>query len=308
MLYSDSIIKLPLLHRGKVRDIYTLPDMPDALLFVTTDRISAYDVVMNETIPGKGVILNQMSLFWFAKFEHIIPNHVITSDVTKYPASCKPFLEHLKGRSMIVKKLKSLPIECIVRGRLTGSYFGEYKKAPRKRTESEFAPSFVDLHGNIMPADLKENAKFAEPIFTPSTKAELGDHDENISIDEMVTILGSEEQANFLQKVCIQVFKEAYDFALKRGIVIADTKFELGVDPNGVIYIIDEILTPDSSRFWPANEVKLGVTPSSFDKQFLRDWLSSLEWSKQPPPPPVPDWVIAQTGEKYREVMRLLTS
>lgn len=276
---------LHLLHRGKVRDLY---EVEDKLLMVATDRISAFDVVMNDPIPGKGRVLTQLSLFWFDFLRDILPNHLITAEVERYPASCRPYHEELRGRSMLVKKANPLPVECIVRGYLSGSFWKAYQKD-------------TTVCGFPLPAGMVESDKFAQPLFTPSTKAEQGQHDENISTAEMEELVGVAETAKIID-VCIRLYRKAADYALSRGIIIADTKFELGWH-EGELILIDEVLTPDSSRFWPLDEYEPGQGQPSFDKQFLRDYLSSLDWNKKPPAPPLPEEIIMKTGARYREAV-----
>ncbi|MGE0156385.1 MAG: phosphoribosylaminoimidazolesuccinocarboxamide synthase [Geobacter sp.] len=276
---------LKLISRGKVRDIY---DLGETLLMVTSDRISAFDVIMNEPIPDKGAVLTQISKFWFAQMEDIIPNHIISTDVADYPAECKPYADVLAGRSMWVKKAQPLAAECIVRGYVSGSGWKDYKATG-------------SICGIKLPEGLKESDRLAEPIFTPSTKAELGTHDENISFDEMATICGKElaEQA---REATIKIYCRARDIAAQKGIIIADTKFEFGVF-EGKLIIIDECLTPDSSRFWPADQYQPGGPQPSFDKQFLRDYLETLDWGKTAPAPPLPEEIVRKTGEKYKEAL-----
>lgn len=276
---------LKLISRGKVRDIY---DLGETLLMVTSDRISAFDVIMNEPIPDKGAVLTQISKFWFAQMEDIIPNHIISTDVADYPAECQPYADVLAGRSMWVKKAQPLAAECIVRGYVSGSGWKDYKATG-------------SICGIKLPEGLKESDRLAEPIFTPSTKAELGTHDENISFDEMATICGKElaEQA---REATIKIYCRARDIAAQKGIIIADTKFEFGVY-EGKLIIIDECLTPDSSRFWPADQYQPGGPQPSFDKQFLRDYLETLDWGKTAPAPPLPEEIVRKTGEKYKEAL-----
>lgn len=276
---------LKLVNRGKVRDIY---DLGDALLMVTSDRISAFDVIMDEPIPDKGKVLTQISKFWFSQMEDIIPNHIISTDTADYPAVCRPYTDVLEGRSMLVKKAQPLAAECIVRGYVSGSGWKDYKATG-------------SICGIKLPEGLKESDRLAEPIFTPSTKAELGTHDENISFDEMATICGRElaEQA---REATIKIYCRARDIAAQKGIIIADTKFEFGVF-DGKLIIIDECLTPDSSRFWPKDQYQPGGPQPSFDKQFLRDYLETLDWGKTAPAPPLPDEIVRKTGEKYKEAL-----
>lgn len=281
-----------LLNRGKVRDIYEIPGHDDKLLMVATDRISAYDVVMDDPIHGKGKLLTEMSLFWFGLLKDIISNHLITANVDEYPSICQRYRDQLEGRSMIVKKVEVLPIECIVRGYLSGSYWKAYQKD-------------TNVCGFQLPEGMTESQIFPDPLFTPSTKADQGDHDENISMKETEKIIGKElvREAGI---VSIELYKRAANFARNKGIIIADTKFELGLDGRNLI-LIDEVLTPDSSRFWPLDQYKPGQGQPSFDKQFLRDYLSSLDWNKTPPPPKLPDEIIRKTGECYREALQKLT-
>lgn len=276
---------LKLVNRGKVRDIY---DLGDALLMVTSDRISAFDVIMNEAIPDKGKVLTQISKFWFSQVEDIIPNHIISTDVADYPAVCQPYADVLAGRSMLVKKAQPLAAECIVRGYVSGSGWKDYKATG-------------SICGIKLPEGLQESDRLAEPIFTPSTKAELGTHDENISFDEMVKICGKDlaEQA---REATIKIYCRAREIADQKGIIIADTKFEFGVY-EGKLIIIDECLTPDSSRFWPKDQYQPGGPQPSFDKQFLRDYLETLDWGKTAPAPPLPEEIVTKTGEKYKEAL-----
>jgi phosphoribosylaminoimidazole-succinocarboxamide synthase len=276
---------LNLIHRGKVRDLYAVDNK---LLMVATDRISAFDVVMNDPIPGKGKVLTQLSLFWFDFLQDILPNHLITADVQKYPAVCQPYQDVLRGRSMLVRKARPLPIECIVRGYLSGSFWKAYQKN-------------TTVCGFPLPAGMVESDKFAKPLFTPSTKAQLGQHDENISTAEMEKLVGAAETARIID-VCTRLYQKAADYALRKGIIIADTKFELGWH-EGELILIDEVLTPDSSRFWPLDQYKPGQGQPSFDKQFLRDYLSSLDWDQKPPAPPLPQEILAKTGARYREAV-----
>jgi len=280
---------LKLIARGKVRDIY---DLGDSLLLVTSDRISAFDVIMNEPIPDKGFVLTQISAFWFRQMEDIVKNHIISIDVADFPAVCQPYADVLKGRSMWVKKAKPLPAECIVRGYVSGSGWKDYKATGA-------------ICGIQLPAGLKESDRLAEPIFTPSTKAELGTHDENISFEQMAELCGSSlaEQA---RDYTIRIYSRARDLALQKGIIIADTKFEFGV-LDGELIIIDECMTPDSSRFWPQDQYRPGGPQPSFDKQFLRDYLETLDWGKTAPAPPLPAEIVEKTAEKYREALFRIT-
>ncbi len=278
---------LPLLKQGKVRDVYSLETN---LLFVATDRISAFDVVLGSEIPDKGKVLNLISAFWFEKTEHIVKNHMVKWDFEEFPESLKKY-SYLKHRSMIVKKANPLPVECIVRGYLVGSGYKEYLKQGT-------------VCGITLPSGLKLASKLEEPIFTPSTKAETG-HDENISFERMKEIIG-EEKAEKVREISIKLYKFAYEYAYKRGIIIADTKFEFG-EVDGEIVLIDEALTPDSSRFWPVDSYKEGENPPSFDKQYVRDYLEEIKWNKKPPAPELPGSVIENTRKKYFEVYYKLT-
>lgn len=280
---------LKLAGRGKVRDIY---DLGDALLIVTTDRISAFDVIMNEGIPDKGYVLTQISAFWFRQMEDIIPNHIISTEVREFPTACQKYADILEGRSMLVKKAQPLPAECIVRGYISGSGWKDYKATGA-------------ICGITLPAGLVESDKLEEPIFTPSTKAELGTHDENISFDKMVELVG-QETAEKVRDVTIAIYKRARDIADTKGIIIADTKFEYGMY-DGQLIIIDECMTPDSSRFWPKDSYRPGGPQPSFDKQFLRDYLETLDWNKTAPAPPLPEEIVRKTGEKYMEALVRLT-
>ncbi len=280
---------LKLAARGKVRDIY---DLGDTLLIVTTDRISAFDVIMNEGIPDKGYVLNQISAFWFRQMEDIIPNHIISTEVKDLPAACQKYADELEGRSMLVKKANPLPAECIVRGYLSGSGWKDYKATGA-------------ICGIKLPAGLLESSKLPEPIFTPSTKAELGTHDENITFDQMVEMCGK-ELAEKVRDVTLRIYAKERDIADTKGIIIADTKFEYGTYNNELI-IIDECMTPDSSRFWPKEGYRPGGQQPSFDKQFLRDYLETLDWGKTAPAPPLPEEIVRKTGEKYMEALVKLT-
>jgi phosphoribosylaminoimidazole-succinocarboxamide synthase len=275
--------------RGKVRDVYEIRD--DRLLIVATDRLSAFDVVMAEGIPDKGRVLTQLSCFWFKLFHGIIPNHFLTADLSEYPEELRPFADQLEGRSMLVKKTQPFPIECVVRGYLSGSGWKDYRATGR-------------VCGIELPAGLVESAKLPEPIFTPATKAQEG-HDENIDWTETVRRIGR-PAAEKLREYSLLLYTKARDYSGSRGIVIADTKFEFGLLGEEII-LIDEVLTPDSSRFWPQANYQPGRAQPSFDKQFVRDYLESTHWGKQPPPPPLPADVVAKTSEKYREAYRLLT-
>ncbi len=280
---------LKLIHRGKVRDLY---EVEDKLLMVASDRISAYDVVMNEPIPNKGAVLTTLSLFWFDFLKDIVPNHLITANVDEYPAVCHPYKEQLVGRSMLVKKAEPLPVECIVRGYISGSFWKAYQKD-------------TTVCGFKLPEGMQESEKFPQVLFTPSTKAEQGMHDENISIEKMEEILGKEQTAK-IADICIGIYEKASDYARSKGIIIADTKFELGMY-KGELILIDEVLTPDSSRFWPEDQYKVGGGQPSFDKQFLRDYLSTLDWDKTPPPPTLPEDILEKSGARYLEAVEKIT-
>jgi len=299
LLDSTTVIKLPLLNSGKVRDIYEVPGHDDKLLFVMTDRMSAFDVVMDDGIPGKGTVLTKLSLFWFDMFK-TFANHLITANVADYPESCQEYAQYLVNRSMLVRKANVLPLEFIVRGRLTGSFLKAYNKAPEIDGQKA-------VYGFNLPAGLMEN-DLIDPIMTPSTKAEQGEHDENISATQAIQLLdGDVELYEAAESMSIYLFKNAAEHALKKNIVIADTKFELGLI-NDKLILIDEVLTPDSSRFWPADKVVRGKTPPSYDKQFLRDYLNSIKWNKTPPPPTLPQKVIGGTQKRYKEALWRLTS
>lgn len=290
IVIKTDIKEIPLFNRGKVRDIY---DLGDKLLIIATDRISAFDVVLPTPIPDKGKILTLMTLFWLDFLKDIIENHLITADVEKYPDQLKPYKKILKDRSMIVYKAKVIPIECIVRGYITGSAMKEYKKTGK-------------VCGISLPPGLREADKLPEPIFTPSTKAEKGQHDINITFEKMVKLIGK-DLAEKLRDISLKLYKKASDYAEKRGIIIADTKFEFGII-NGKILLIDEVLTPDSSRFWPKDEYEPGKSQKSFDKQFIRDWLKSIGWTDKVPPPEIPSDIVQKTKEKYLEALYRLTN
>jgi phosphoribosylaminoimidazole-succinocarboxamide synthase len=287
-LIETDFSDLTLIHRGKVRDLY---EVDDNLLMVATDRISAFDVVMDDPIPGKGGVLTKLSLFWFDFLSDIIPNHLLTADVDEFPAQCAPYREQLRGRSMLVKKAEPLPVECIVRGYISGSFWKAYQKNE-------------EVCGIRLAAGMQESEQFSEPLFTPSTKAQQGAHDENISLAQMETLVGAEETAK-IADTCIRLYKKAADYARERGIIIADTKFELGWY-DGDLILIDEVLTPDSSRFWPLDQYQPGSGQPSFDKQFLRDYLNTLDWPKNPPPPQLPTEIITKTGARYFEAVEKL--
>ena len=274
---------------GKVRDVY---EVDDKLLIVATDRISAFDVILADGVPGKGIILTQMSKFWFDLVKDIVPNHLVATDVDDYPQACRPYADGLRGRSMLVKKAEPLPVECIVRGYIAGSAWNEYKVSGT-------------VCGIKLPEGLVESDKFPEPLFTPSTKAAIGDHDENISLEQMKSIVG-DEMGQRLSDLSIAVYKRAAEWALGRGIILADTKFEFGV-ADGELILIDEIFTPDSSRFWLTREYEAGRGQESLDKQFVRDYLLATGWDKTPPPPSLPEEVVNQTRERYLEAYRIIT-
>ena len=267
---------------GKVRDIY---DCGDSLLMVASDRISAFDFILPDEIPHKGEILTRISQFWFERFADLMPNHLLSMDVADYPAEYQPYASYLTGRSMLVKKAQPLPIECIVRGYLTGS---------GKKTYDQDGT----VCGIRLPDGLTEASKIPEAIFTPSTKAELGDHDENISFERCAEIVGL-DMAEQLRDASLKIYNAAAEYALTRGIIIADTKFEFGIEPDGSLILADEVLTPDSSRFWPKASYKVGSNPPSLDKQYVRDWLDSIHFNHQPPGPELPDDVVAKTREIY---------
>jgi phosphoribosylaminoimidazole-succinocarboxamide synthase len=281
---------LKLVNRGKVRDIY---DLGEHLLIVTSDRLSAFDVIMNEAIPNKGKVLNQISIFWFRRMADIIPHHIVATDVDDFPAETHVYRDQLEGRSMLVKKARPLPVECIVRGYVSGSGWKEYQK-------------LGSICGLSLPAGLRESDRLEEPIFTPSTKAEIGEHDENISFAEAAKLCGPEVAAQ-VRDTSIAIYRRARDFAWEKGIIIADTKFEFGLMDDGSLIWIDEALSPDSSRFWPRDRYQPGGAQPSFDKQFVRDYLETLDWNKQAPPPPLPAEIVAKTSEKYQEALYRLT-
>jgi phosphoribosylaminoimidazole-succinocarboxamide synthase len=281
--------ELKLLKRGKVRDIY---DLDDYLLMVVSDRISAFDVIMPEPIPDKGIILTQISFFWFDIIESLIQNHVVAREVDQFPEVCRPYADVLRGRSMLVKKAQPLPVECIVRGYVSGSGWKEY-------TEKG------SICGIQLPEGLQESQKLPEPIFTPSTKAEHGEHDINIDFEEAAKLVGQTRAEN-LRQLSIEIYKTGVELADQKGIIIADTKFEFGLI-EGDLILIDEILTPDSSRFWPKESYRPGGPQKSYDKQYLRDYLNSLDWNKKAPGPPLPEDVISDTRKKYLEALTQLT-
>ncbi|GAB7521102.1 phosphoribosylaminoimidazolesuccinocarboxamide synthase [Paraburkholderia sp. 2C] len=288
-LYESTLRSLPLLGRGKVRDNYAVGN--DKLLIVTTDRLSAFDVIMGEPIPDKGRVLNQMADFWFDKLKDIVPNHL--TGVAPETVVAPDEVAQVQGRAVVVKKLEPILVEAVVRGYLAGSGWKDYQATGA-------------ICGVELPPGLQNAQKLPEPIFTPAAKAEMGHHDENITYNEMERRIGTELSAT-IRDISIRLYKEAADFAATRGIIIADTKFEFGLDNQGKLYLMDEVLTADSSRFWPADEYKVGTNPPSFDKQFVRDWLETQPWKKEPPAPKLPDDVVAKTAGKYREALERLT-
>lgn len=294
-LHTSALTSLPLLARGKVRDNYAVGD--DRILMVASDRISAFDVIMGEPIPGKGELLTQMALFWFARLGHLCPNHLTGDD----PASVVSPAEatQIRGRAMLVKRLKPIPVEAVVRGYLAGSGWKEYQEGQA-------------VCGVKLPAGLKNASKLPEPIYTPAAKAEAGEHDENITFEKTVEIVGADLAAR-IRDISIAIYKAASEFAATKGIIIADTKFEFGLDRDGTLVLMDEVLTPDSSRYWPAESYVEGRNPPSYDKQFLRDWLETAQvngkpWSKSPPAPRLPREVVENTAAKYREALQRLTA
>lgn len=287
---KTDITAYPLRSRGKVRDIYDIDD--DTLLIVTTDRMSAFDVIMTEPIPHKGVILNQITLFWMRKFQSIIPNHIVESDVNRFPTALAPWKDELEGRAVLVRKAEPLPVECIVRGYITGSGLKSYQATGT-------------ICGHQLPAGLREADRLDPAIFTPSTKAALGQHDENITLSEAVALLG-DESVKTVSRIALELYNAGRTHAAERGIIVADTKFEFGFI-NGTLHLIDEVLTPDSSRFWPAATYAPGKIQPSFDKQYLRNWLSAQPWNKEPPPPTLPPDVIEATAKRYQEAYDILT-
>lgn len=291
VLFESNIPNLKLLARGKVRDIYDLDN--DHLLIVTTDRLSAYDVIMPNAVPGKGKILTEISNFWFKMMEDIIPNHLTEISIDQY-ISDKKLLKQLKARAIIVKKLKPLPIEAVVRGYLIGSGWRDYQETGK-------------VCGISIPKDIKQAERLTKTIFTPATKAASGDHDENIDYEKTCSIIGK-KLANNVRDKAIKIYERAARYAEKRGIIIADTKFEFGLDNNDKLFIIDEMLTPDSSRFWPKNDYKVGISPPSYDKQFLRDYLDTLTWNKKSPGPMLPDEILLETYKKYHEAYDILVN
>lgn len=293
-LHTSSLTSLPLIARGKVRENYAVGS--DRILMIASDRISAFDVIMDEPIPGKGALLTTMALFWFDKLDGIVPNHLTGEDPLSVVTEAER--DQVRGRAMLVKRLKPLPIEAVVRGYLAGSGWSEYK------TNGQVC-------GVALPAGLQNASKLPEPIFTPATKAEMGDHDENIDFERCAQIIGR-ELAERVRDIAIALYRRAADHALTKGIIIADTKFEFGLDEDGTLTLMDEVLTPDSSRYWPAESYQVGINPPSYDKQFLRDWLEQASvdgrpWGKVAPPPTLPPEVIANTAAKYQEALDRLT-
>ncbi len=294
-LLESDLKSLPLLARGKVRDNYAVGD--DRMLMVASDRLSAFDVVMGEPIPGKGELLTQMALFWFERLRHIVPNHLTGADPESVVGADER--AQVRGRAMLVKRLQPLPVEAVVRGYLAGSGWKEYQAGGQ-------------VCGVVLPPGLKNASRLPEPIFTPATKAAMGEHDENIDFESMEQIVGG-ELADRVREIAIRLYREAAAFALGKGIIIADTKFEFGLDAAGTLTLMDEVLTPDSSRYWPLESYCEGANPPSYDKQFVRDWLESVRidgrpWNKRAPAPALPAEVIAKTAGKYREALARLTT
>lgn len=288
-LHTSELTSLPLVHRGKVRDIYAVGD--DQLLIVTTDRLSAFDVVLPDPIPGKGRVLTQMANFWFDRFAHWLPNHLSSTPLNEVLSGAE--LEQVQDQAILVKKVRALPLEAIVRGYIIGSGWKDYQSSGA-------------VCGISLPAGLPQAAQLEQPLFTPSTKAAVGDHDENVDFDHIVELVGK-DLAQQIRELSLRLYREAADYARDKGILIADTKLEFGVDNNGDLLLIDEVLTPDSSRFWPAEEYQTGISPPSFDKQFVRDYLETLDWDKTAPGPTLPAHIIEQTSAKYAEALRRLT-
>jgi phosphoribosylaminoimidazole-succinocarboxamide synthase len=288
-LIATEFEDLQLFARGKVRDLYAVEDL---LLMVATDRISAFDYVLATGIPGKGRVLTQISLFWFDYLSDLVPNHLVTADVEKYPAELKPYQEELRDRSMLVNRARMFPAECVVRGFLSGSGWKDYKQTGQ-------------ISGISLPAGLRESERLPEPIFTPATKSMSGEHDENISFDQMVARVGG-DHAEDLRRLSLAIYAKASAHAHERGLILADTKFEFGLTAKGIV-LADEVLTPDSSRFWPSEGYRPGAAQPSFDKQFVRDYLEAVGWNKQPPAPELPENVVRKTQEKYEQALELLT-
>jgi phosphoribosylaminoimidazole-succinocarboxamide synthase len=289
-MIESNLRSLPLVYRGKVRDTYAVG--ADRLLIVTTDRLSAFDVVMGEAIPGKGVVLNSMSNFWFERLAHIVPNHLTGVEPETVVAAAD--VPQVRGRSVVAMRLAPLPIEAVVRGYLIGSGWADYQATG-------------GICGIALPPGLKQASRLPEPIFTPAHKAERGEHDENITLQQVAERIGP-ELAGRVRAIAIALYREAFEHARQRGILIADTKFEFGLDAAGTLRLMDEVLTPDSSRFWPLDGYREGISPPSFDKQFVRDWLSAQPWNKSPPPPPLPPDVVERTSRNYQEALRRLTA
>lgn len=288
-VFETDFPELKLLNRGKVRDIY---DLDDKILLVASDRISAFDVIMPDPVPDKGKILTRISLFWFEVMESVVANHLITSNVDEYPDSCNQYAEILNGRSMLVHKAKPLPVECVVRGYISGSGWNSYLESG-------------EVCGIELPKGLTESDKLPEPLFTPSTKAEFGEHDMNIDFNEVVKLIG-QDMAEKIKELSLAIYKKGAQLADTKGIIIADTKFEFGIFDNQLI-LIDEVLTPDSSRFWPKSTYHPGGPQKSYDKQYLRDYLISINWDKTPPAPSLPNEVVSNTYQKYMEALTSLT-
>lgn len=286
---ETQLSSVELVARGKVRDVY---QVRDSLLIISTDRLSAFDVILPDPIPYKGRVLNQLSIFWMNRTANLVHNHVITSDVSEYPEELNPYSDILEGRSMLVRKAQPFPVECVARGYIIGSGWKDYL-------------SHGKICGIPMPQGMKQAEKLPEPIFTPSTKADIGDHDENISFARVKDLVGT-ETAQWLRDKTIELYLYGASWAEERGIIIADTKFEFGL-VNGNPILIDEMLTPDSSRFWPMDQYRTGISPPSLDKQFVRDYLEGIEWDKKPPAPPLPPEIINKTKEKYFSIYRILT-
>lgn len=290
VLYQSEIGSLPLLHRGKVRDIYGVGE--EHMLIVTTDRLSAFDVILPDAIPGKGAVLTAMSNFWFRRLEAVVPNHC-SSRTLEQVLPDREERAAVVGRAIVVKKLRALPVEAVVRGYLIGSGWKDYQRTGA-------------VCGISLPRGLQLGDQLPEPIYTPSTKADVGQHDENIDFERTRELLGDELAAQ-VRDTSIELYREAAAYALERGIIIADTKFEFGIDKHDVLTLIDEALTPDSSRFWPADQYRPGISPPSFDKQFVRDYLETLDWDKKPPAPKLPQDIVERTANKYQEALRRLT-
>jgi phosphoribosylaminoimidazole-succinocarboxamide synthase len=289
-LRTSNLSSLPLIGRGKVRDLYRIDD--HRMLIVTTDRLSAFDVVMPEPIPGKGQILTEISNFWFHKLSHIVPNHLLSLPLLEILGPEE--INLLDGRAIVVKKVRPLPVEAVVRGYLIGSGWKDYQASGA-------------VCGIELPKGLRQASQLPRPIFTPATKAAIGAHDENIPYEEVVNLIGAQLAAQ-VRDISVRLYSEAANYALTRGIIIADTKFEFGLDENNQLLLIDEVMTPDSSRFWPVDQYRVGISPPSFDKQFVRDYLETLDWNKTAPGPELPPHIIVRTAEKYREALQRLTA